>query len=129
VLHEFLSRALLSELSGERIIILSTHIVSDIEATATKIAVIAKGSLVVHGTPEDLLGRVEGKVWEWVMPSTELTAARERYLISHTLHRNDGVHARVVALSPPVGAVSLPGTLEDAYLYCLSIHKTGAVTS
>src|SRR6202166_4600310 len=65
-------RNLLSELSGERIVILSTHIVSDIEATATDIALISSGTLVAHATPEELLRQVEGKVWEAVVPSTEL---------------------------------------------------------
>jgi ABC-2 type transport system ATP-binding protein len=62
-------RNLLSELSGERIVILSTHIVSDVEATATEIALIAKGTLVVHATPEELLRKVEGKIWEWIVPA------------------------------------------------------------
>lgn len=120
-------RNLLSELSGERIVILSTHIVSDVEATATEIALIAKGTLVVHATPEELLRKVEGKIWEWIVPSAELTAARERYLISNTVHRSDGVHARVVSSTPPPGAVALPPSLEDAYLYCLSAQNSGAV--
>lgn len=119
-------RNLLSELSGERIVILSTHIVSDVEATATEIALIAKGTLVVHATPEELLRKVEGKIWEWIVPSAELTAARERYLISNTVHRSDGVHARVVSSTPPPGAVPLPPSLEDAYLYCLSARNSGA---
>lgn len=119
-------RNLLSELSGERIVILSTHIVSDVEATATEIALIAKGTLVVHATPEELLRKVEGKIWEWIVPSAELTAARERYLISNTVHRSDGVHARVVSSTAPPGAVPLPPSLEDAYLYCLSAQNSGA---
>ncbi|HYL93780.1 MAG TPA: ABC transporter ATP-binding protein [Alphaproteobacteria bacterium] len=118
-------RNLLSELSGERIVILSTHIVSDVEATATSIALIAGGALVVHGSPEDLLRRVEGKVWEWVVPSSELAAARQRYLISNTLHRGDGVHARVVSTSAPPGAQPLPASLEDAYLNCLAERNSG----
>ena len=89
-------RNLLSELSGERIVILSTHIVSDVEATATDIALISQGTLVAHATPEQLLQRVEGRVWEWVLPSTELNTARQRYLISNTARRSDGVHARVL---------------------------------
>lgn len=120
-------RNLLSELSGERIVILSTHIVSDVEATATEIALIAKGTLVVHASPEELLRRVEGKIWEWIVPSTQLTAARERYLISNTVLRSYGVHARVVSSAPPSGAVALPPSLEDAYLYCLSSQNSGAV--
>src|SRR5271156_2052055 len=94
-------RNLLSELSGERIVILSTHIVSDVEATATGIALIAKGTLVVHATPEELLRKVEGRVWEWVLPSAELNAARQRHLISNTMRRSDGVHARVLGENPP----------------------------
>src|SRR5437667_5761294 len=62
-------RNLLSELSGERIVILSTHIVSDVEATATGIAIIRKGHLVIHDTPEALLSTVEGKVWTRMVSS------------------------------------------------------------
>jgi len=119
-------RNLLSELSGERIVILSTHIVSDVEATATDIALISKGTLVAHATPEELLRRVEGKVWEWTIPSTELTAAKQQYLVSNTTRRSDGVHARVLTSDPPAPAVRALPNLEDAYLYCLSSHRTGA---
>jgi ABC-type multidrug transport system ATPase subunit len=115
-------RNLFSEFSRERIVILSTHIVSDVEATATDIALIRRGALLVHATPEDLLRKVEGKVWEWVIPSTELAGARQRYLISNTLHRSDGLHVRVVSPSGPPGATVLPASLEDAYLYCIAGH-------
>ena len=90
-------RNLLSELSGERIVILSTHIVSDVEATATDIALISQGTLVAHASPEELLRQVEGRVWEWVLPSADLSAARQRHLISNTMRRSDGVHARADA--------------------------------
>jgi len=119
-------RNLLSELSGERIIILSTHIVSDVEATATDIALISQGTLVAHASPEELLRRVESRVWEWVLPSVDLTAARQQYLISNTARRSDGVHARVIADHPPDGAHPVTPNLEDAYLHCLSQHRAGA---
>ena len=119
-------RSLLSELPGERIIILSTHIVSDVEATATDIALISQGTLVAHASPEDLLRRVESKVWEWVLPSVDLTVARQQYLISNTARRSDGVHARVIADHPPDGAHPVTPNLEDAYLHCLSQHRAGA---
>jgi len=119
-------RNLLSELPGERIIILSTHIVSDVEATATDIALISEGTLVAHAPPEALLKRVEGKVWEWILPSAELHAARQHYLISNTARRSDGVHARVIADRPPDDARPAIPNLEDAYLYCLSQQRTGA---
>ena len=120
-------RNLLSELSGERIVILSTHIVSDVEATATDIALISEGRLVVHASPEELLREVEGKVWEWVLPSAELNAARQRYLISNTARRSDGVHARVLTETPPGGAQPVSPTLEDTYIFCLSRHRAGAL--
>jgi ABC-2 type transport system ATP-binding protein len=119
-------RNLLSDLSGERIVILSTHIVSDVEATATDIALIAQGTLVAHASPEDLLRQVEGKVWEWVLPSAELNAAKQKYLISNTTRRSDGVHARVLADASPSGAQPVAPNLEDAYLFCISHHRAGA---
>ena len=120
-------RNLLSELSGERIVILSTHIVSDVEATATDIALISQGALVAHASPEELLGEVDGKVWEWVIPSAELAAAKQRFLISSTARRSDGVHARVLGASPSQGAVAVAPNLEDAYLYCLSNRRAGVM--
>jgi len=119
-------RNLLSELSGERIVILSTHIVSDVEATATDIALISRGALVAHASPEQLLRKVEGKVWEYVVASSELNVAKQRYLTSGAMRRSDGVHMRVLTDQPPAGAQPMIATLEDAYLFCLSDHRAGA---
>ena len=113
-------RNLLSDLGGERLVILSTHIVSDVEAVATGIAIMDRGRLLASAEPEELLRRVEGRVWEWVIPSAELPAARERWKISSTARRADGVHARVVSEVPPgAGAAPVPPSLEDAYLAVL----------
>lgn len=117
-------RNLLSELSGERIVILSTHIVSDIEAVATEIAILSQGQLVAHSSPEGLLGTVAGKVWEVVVPSAQLNALRQNHLISSTAHRADGVHARVVSYSAPsASARPLEPSLEDAYLAALARQR------
>jgi len=116
-------RNLLSELSGERIVILSTHIVSDVEATATDIAIISQGTLVAHASPEALLQKVEGRVWDWIFPSAELNFVRQQVLVSNTARRSDGVHARVIADTPPPNAQPQTPTLEDAYLYCLAEHR------
>jgi len=116
-------RNLLSELSGERIVVLSTHIVSDIEV-ATTIALIAQGELITHGPPEGLLATVGGRVWEVVVPSRELGALRQSCLVSHTAHRNDGIHVRVVAeQAPAASARSLEPSLEDAYLQALATRR------
>jgi ABC-type multidrug transport system ATPase subunit len=117
-------RNLLSDLAGERIVILSTHIVSDVEATATEIAIINRGQLLERGAPEQLLQAVEGKVWQWVIPSTELNDVKQHYFISTTARRGDGVHIRVIReTSPHPDAESITPTLEDAYLYFISSAK------
>ncbi|HZO71140.1 MAG TPA: ABC transporter ATP-binding protein [Ktedonobacteraceae bacterium] len=121
-------RNLLSDLSGERIVIFSTHIVSDVEAMATEIALVSSGTLVIHSSPEQLLAAVEGHVWEWVVPSAELTNVREQYVISNALRRNDGVHVRVVSAQTPGETAKLVApNLEDAYLYYRETHMKGAL--
>jgi ABC-2 type transport system ATP-binding protein len=120
-------RNLLSELSGERIVILSTHIVSDVEAVATDIAILAQGQLLAQGAPESLLSQVTGKIWEVVVPSADLPALRGKYLVSSAAHRTDGVHARVVAPAAPAAAArQLEPSLEDAYLDVLSTQRKSA---
>ena len=111
-------RSLITELSGEHIVILSTHIVSDVEAAATSIAIINKGHLVVHAWPEQILQTVEGKVWEWCVSSQELPAIREKLLVTSTARRSDGVHVRAIGEAQPnPHAEPVQETLEDAYLY------------
>lgn len=121
-------RNLLSELSGERIVVLSTHIVSDVEACASMIALIAKGHLVVHATAEELLQSVDGKVWEIVAQNAELPELRKKFLTSSTIHRADGVHLRIVSdQSPGAEAISQSATLEDAYLWWIARQKEDAI--
>jgi ABC-type multidrug transport system ATPase subunit len=118
-------RSLIAELSGERIVILSTHIVSDVEATATSIAIISKGHLITHDLPEKILQAVEGKVWTWIIASSELPAIKQHYLISGTARRSDGVHVRVVSEQPPNShSEPVPATLEDAYLYYVQSSRS-----
>lgn len=110
-------RNLLSELPGERVVILSTHIVSDIEAAATNIALISSGRLLAYLSPEEMLRTAQGRVWEFVAPSSALNELRQRYLVSGTLRRSDGVHVRIIsATKPNVDAEAATPTLEDAYL-------------
>ena len=112
-------RNLLSDLSGDRIVILSTHIVSDVEATATDIALISTGTLVAHAPPEDLL-RARGRPRLGVGHSQRGSERRQAALpISGTVRRADGVHVRLLAESePPPARVPVAATLEDAYLHC-----------
>jgi ABC-type multidrug transport system ATPase subunit len=110
-------RNLLVDLAGERIVLLSTHIVSDVEATATSLAVLAGGRLQSSGPPEDLLARLAGRVWEWTVPSAELPAVESRHRLTAKLRRPDGVRVRAIAASAPAAdAVAVAPSLEDAYL-------------
>ena len=110
-------RNLLSEIAQGRVVILSTHIVSDVEAVASSIAVIRGGRLVRHATPEELLRKASGRVFAAVVASENLLEAQKTLHVSHLARRADGVHVRFVA-----NGASLPGarpvepSLEDAYL-------------
>jgi ABC-type multidrug transport system ATPase subunit len=122
-------RNLLSDLSGERIVILSTHIVSDVEATATHIALINRGRLIVSAAPEVLMKKVEGQVWEWIVASDELTAVKARHRVSATIRRSDGVRVRAVSdTRPDAAAQSVAPNLEDAYLMFVSPSTEAAAT-
>lgn len=114
-------RNLLADLSGERIIILSTHIVSDVEATATEIVVINKGRKLQCAPPEKLLQLLDGRVWQLIVPSSELSLLKQKFIISGTVRRAEGVQVRVVSeCAPASGAESLAPSLEDVYLYLVS---------
>lgn len=114
-------RNLLSDLSGERIVILSTHIVSDVEAIATHIVLVNQGKLLRECAPEDLLKELENKVWEWTVPSDDLPALKQKHILSGTIRRSDGVQVRVVsARQPEAEAHPVLPNLEDAYLFFIS---------
>ncbi len=117
-------RNLLSDLSGERIVILSTHIVSDVEATATHIALVNKGQLLREAAPEKLLNELENKVWEWTVHSDDLPALKQKHIVSGTIRRSDGVQVRVVSADKPdADAQNVSPNLEDAYLFFIGSKK------
>jgi ABC-2 type transport system ATP-binding protein len=113
-------RHLLTDLAGQRLVILSTHIVSDVEASATALAVMANGRLRFHGTPEALVERAEGHVWEWTLPAEQLAEVRDRFVLCASLRRPDGIRVRVVsAQRPHADAQAVTPGLEDAYTWLL----------
>jgi ABC-type multidrug transport system ATPase subunit len=117
-------RNLLTELSDERIVLLSTHIVSDVEAVASRIILLAAGEALADGSPERLLEAVRGKVWETAVSGANLEHARQAWLVSGTLRRGDAVQLRVVHDSAPApDARALEPSLEDAYLWALARRR------
>jgi len=114
-------RNLISELAADRIVILSTHIVSDVESTANQIVLVNKGELVSHTTPEELLLAVEGRVWECVVSAVDFPLFKQHHKVSGIVRRSDGFHVRVVSENKPwENALLQSAQLEDAYLYCLN---------
>jgi ABC-2 type transport system ATP-binding protein len=118
-------RNLLSDLSGERIILLSTHIVSDVEAIATEIVILNQGRKLQQAAPEKLVELLAGQVWQWLVPSSELPALKQKFIISSTVRRADGIQMRVVSASAPAPqAQPIPPSLEDVYLQLVSTDGT-----
>lgn len=110
-------RTLLGELAAERVVLLSTHIVSDVESVASDIAVVAGGRLRRRGTPEELLRSVTGQVWEVLVDPAAVPAVRERYTVSRLVRTAEGVRIRLLSHELPYeGAAPLAPDLEDAYL-------------
>lgn len=114
-------RHLLTELGGQRLVILCTHIVSDVEASATALAVMRKGKLVFSGSPDVLLALAHGKVWDWTVAPERLDEVRAAYHVSNSLRRGDGVRVRLMSpVSPGPGAEVVLPSIEDAYVSLLA---------
>jgi ABC-2 type transport system ATP-binding protein len=114
-------RNLLTDLAGQRLVLLSTHIVSDLEASATALAVMHKGRLRFHDTPEALMAAAVGKVWEWTVPAEMLGKLRAEHRVCASLRRPDGVRLRIVAeRAPSNDAEQVTPGLEDAYVWLLA---------
>jgi ABC-2 type transport system ATP-binding protein len=110
-------RNLLSDLAGDRVVLLSTHIVSDVESVASDIAIMAGGRLQIRGGPQDLLRQAQGRVWEMTVPAGALAQLRERHLVSRVVRTSAGARVRLLAPVPPgADAAPAPPDLEDAYL-------------
>ena len=115
-------RNVLSDLGAGRLVILSTHIVSDVESIATEIAIMRDGKLVALAAPETLMSNAGGSVWEAVMSSESFDEVRRTLHVSGAVRKSDGVHARIVSRTRPVAhATPAEPTLEDAFLYMMKL--------
>ena len=115
-------RHLLSDLGHGKLVLLSTHIVSDIESLADTIAVMREGRLVTCAAPEALLQSARGQVWEAVVSSADYEAARGRLKVTRAVRQADGVHARVVSRAQPFPtAQSVEPDLEDAFVHLMQV--------
>ena len=111
-------RNILSKLACSKIVLLSTHIISDIEATASRIMILKKGNLLFNSTPEILLHNAEGYVWEYILPCSRVS--EEIPGIRFMVQTDQGIKVRQVSREKPfLNAVSVKANLEDACLCVL----------
>ena len=111
-------RNLISELSEERIVILSTHIVSDVEYIANEIWLMKNGRLVQQGSLNDILDSMPEKVWSIVTSQTEASKLMKQYKVSNMKTDRDGVELRMISAQQPFAyAEMVQPNLEDVFLY------------
>ena len=109
-------RNIISEMSKDKIIIISTHIVSDIEYISDQVLVMKKGCFILQGTPEELLDKVNGEVWSCKIPNKEWTKFETQYCIANSHALANHVEARIISTEAPIDAINVEPTLEDLYL-------------
>jgi len=116
-------RNIISSLSRGKIIILSTHIVTDIEQIADKILLMKQGKIVVQGTAEDILKPIENMVWE-ASVKENIDYTKSEFIISNLKKKEGTTDLRIISGEMPVpNAYRVEPTLEDAYLYYRNIHE------
>ena len=111
-------RNMISELSKERIVILSTHIVSDVEYIANEIWLMKNGRLMQQGSLDVVLDSMPEKVWSFVTSQAEAEKFMKQYKVSNMKTDRDGVELRIIsAQQPSASAEAVQPNLEDVFLY------------
>ena len=117
-------RNLLCEIAENRIVILSTHIVGDIEATCEDIAVLDEGNVIYQGTVSDLIAMTEGKVYSAEISKRELELLKKEYIVTSMLTLGNNVMARFLAEEKPFASAKLcEAGVEDAYMYLMHTER------
>lgn len=112
-------RNLLSEFAQDRIVLISTHIVSDVEYIAMQNAIMKDGRIIARGTTEELIRQVDGKVWSGRIPESRLLEYERRLRIVNLKNEEGGqISLRYLAEAPQIeGSISVPPRMEDLYLW------------
>lgn len=111
-------RNLISQFSENRIVILATHIVSDIEFIANRILLLHEGSLIKQGSPAELSSELHGKVWALRLNERDAPAELVHHTISNMAREEDGIRLRILSEKKPhPEAVPVEANLEEVFLY------------
>ena len=112
-------RNLLVELSKERIVIFSTHIIEDISSSCNQVVVVDKGELKYFGVPEKMVDMAVGKVWKFLIDKESFEEKLDKSLVVNNIQDGEKIQVRYISVEEPFpGAVPVEANLEDAYL-CL----------
>lgn len=110
-------RNLISELAEDRLVLLSTHIVSDVEFIAEQIILMKDGKFFFTGTSEELISGMEEDVWSCTVSGEKVNQYMKEYPVGNVKHVSGGVELRILSKTPPSeNAVREEATLEDAFL-------------
>lgn len=117
-------RQLIAELADDCIIILSSHIVSDIETIADEVAVMQGGKLITKGSQPDIIKYAENKVFEVLIEPASLAAFKSKYSVIDTARQTDQIRVRYISELNAIAPFSTPVQvgLEDAYLFLTQNH-------
>jgi ABC-2 type transport system ATP-binding protein len=112
-------RQLITDLAQDCIIILSSHIVSDIETIADEVAIMQGGRLITKGYQQDIIKQADGQIFEIFLENNALTEFKNRYKVIDTSRQNDRIKTRYISNAADAAPSSAPvkATLEDAYLF------------
>jgi ABC-2 type transport system ATP-binding protein len=110
-------RTLLASLTSDRIIMLSTHIIGDVEAVASRLMILQEGRMLADTTPGALLAETVGKVWSVTTDQATAVRLQTTYQVSTMVNQLNGITLRIVsATRPHETAVAIDPSLEEAYL-------------
>lgn len=112
-------RNFISEIAGNKIVILATHVVSDIEFIAKEVILLKKGRLVASDSCSSLLSQIENKVFDISINDCDLSKVQSEFRVSNLYHEGENIVARIVADNPPdeYEYEIVKPNLEDLYLY------------
>ena len=111
-------RGIISDLSQQKLVLLSTHIVSDLEAVANEIILLRKGVVLEMQKPASLLEQLNGQVWLVTVPAADEAALTKQYVCSNVMHTDGNSVIRLLSKSAPrPDAVPTTPNMEDLYLY------------
>lgn len=111
-------RKLISELAEERLVLLSTHIVSDIEYVASEVWLMKDGKMVQTGTVDEIIGSMRESVWVCAVEKKMVADMMNKYKISNMKSDIKGVELRIISAQKPYpDAMCVPASLEDVFLY------------